>query len=128
MQLLRSLTARLLCVHFGTNMLLALKQPDLTVLNFDMVNPFPYAAAMKPPRNGYPLFYFDGAVSTDPNRVPAPNKLVGNVDYVMVPRLPYKSEQLVIMMALYGTYLKQNYFLYQESMYWDLWKRKEATR
>lgn len=111
----------------GTNLLIALNQPEKTVLSFDMVNPFPYAAQMKPPVNGYPLFYFDGTVSTNPKFLPTPNKFVGNVDYVMVPRLPYKDEQLEIMMNLYGPYLKQNYFILTQSIYWELWKRKKEA-
>ena len=112
----------------GTNLLLTLQQPERTVLNFDMVNPFPYAAAMKPPVKGYPLFYFDGARTTNPTLLPAPKEFVGNVDYVMVPKMPYSNEQLEIMMKLYGAYLKQNYFLYKESIYWDLWKRNMESQ
>lgn len=108
----------------GTNLLLTLKQPERTVLTLDMVNPFPFATAMKPPVKGYPLFWFTGAISTDPNRLPAPGDFVGNADYVMVPRLPYDNEQLVNMMKIYGAYLQQNYFLNKKSIYWDLWERK----
>ncbi len=110
----------------GTNLLVALEQPEKTVLTFDMVNPFPYAAGMKPPANGYPLFWLGGAVSSDPDLLPSPKDFVGSVDYVMVPRLPYDQEQFEIRMKLYGEYLKQNYSVQKESASWYLWKRKDV--
>lgn len=110
----------------GTNLLIALEQPERTVLAFDMVNPFPHAAGMKPPVNGYPLFWLGGSTSSDPNLLPSPKDFVGNVDYVMVPRLPYDAEQFEMRMELYGKYLKQHYFLKVESANWYMWKRKDV--
>lgn len=112
----------------GTNLLITLEQPEQTVLTFDMVNPFPYAAGMKPPVNGYPLFWLGGSISSDPNLLPSPKDFVGNVDYVMVPRLPYDKEQLEIRMKLYGEYLEQHYSLQAETVNWYLWKRKDVGR
>lgn len=112
-------------INDGTNLLIALGQPERTVLTFDMVNPFPHTAGMKPPVKGYPLFWLGGPSSSDPNLLPSPQDFIGRVDYVMVPRSPYDSKQLEIRMQLYGEYLKKHYLLQTESAYWYMWKRKD---
>lgn len=108
----------------GTNLLLSLNHHDHSVLTFDMVNPFPYAADMKPPAYGRPLFWLTGQMSGDPKRLPSPRQFIGDVDYVMVPRTPYDIEQLSNMQRIYGPYLRHNYIVLTESLHWDLWVRK----
>jgi hypothetical protein len=111
----------------GTNMLLALNQHDRSVLTFDMVNPFPYAADMQPPSKGRPLFWLTGAMTSDPGRLPSPEEFFGEVDYVMIPLKPYDPTQLANMQRIYGEYLSENFNMLSESPYWRLWVRRSSV-
>ncbi len=106
-------------INDGIEMLRALDQPNRSVVAFDMVNPFPYAADMRPPVEGVPLFWI-----REGKRLPVPERFLGGVDYVMVPRLPYQPSHLAKMKEVYGTYLRRNYALEKTSRYWNLWMRK----
>lgn len=110
----------------GTNLLISLKKHDQSVLTFDMVNLFPYAADMKPPKFSRPLFWINGPMTADPKRLPTPELFIGDVDYVMVPHKPYKFEQLSNMQRVYGPYLYQNYTVLAESASWQLWARRKS--
>lgn len=103
----------------GTKLLLSLNQHDKSVVTFDMVNPFPYAADMIPPVGGYPLFW---AFLADEAALPSPPTFFRNVDYVMVPHVPYGDDQLSTMTRLYGAYLAGNYTMIDRSLYWTLWE------
>ena len=105
-------------------MLLSLNDHESSVLSFDMVNPFPYAADMRPPKNGYPYFWL-GPRTQDGEFMPSPEAVLSAVDFVMIPRLPYQKYQLSTMLKVYGPFLKQNYTILMELPYWELWKRKQ---
>jgi hypothetical protein len=81
---------------------------------------------MRPPLHGYPQFWIGGPYTQDPNILPKPDELLGDADYVMVPRLPYTAYQLALMMRLYGDALREKYQLLKTSPHWDLWARKSG--
>ena len=106
----------------GTSLLKSIAEPDRSVFTFDVVNPFPYTADMRPPLGGWPQFFIGKPYTTDPNILPSPDRLLGNVDYVMVPK--HTDRQRYLMMKLYGPALREKYQLLKTSLYWDLWMRK----
>jgi hypothetical protein len=110
-------------VKDGIVLLRAVDHRSKTVFTFDAVNPFPYAVEMQPPRNGYPLFWIGGRVTSNPQLLPRPEDLLRDVDLVMVPRLPYSASQLSHMVRIYGSYLTLNYVPLSESTCWELWTR-----
>jgi hypothetical protein len=107
----------------GTNMLLALNQHNRSVITFDQVNPFPYAADMKPPVRGRPLFWLTWAATSDTRLLPSPKQFLGEVDYVMMPLKPQDLKQLSNMNNIYGVYLRDNFKIFSESPSWELWAR-----
>jgi hypothetical protein len=104
----------------GSKKLSALGQFDKSVITFDMVNPFPYTTGMIPPVRGYPLFFIYG-LTINEGLLPTPSQFFGNAYYVMIPVLPINDDQLKIMMRLYGSYLKKNYFIFEKTEYWEIW-------
>jgi hypothetical protein len=110
----------------GANLLQSVHYKNRSVLTFDMVDPFTFALGMVPTRNGYPLFFVGmGMITSDPSLLPRPAQLVADVDFVMVPLLPYSPDTTKNMMLIYGSYLRQNFKLLKGSPHWELWAREE---
>jgi len=108
----------------GTRLVESVASTDQSVFTFDMVNPFPYTAGLRPPLGGHPQFWLGDHYTSDPSILPKPDEILGDADYVMVPTLPYYAEQLEIMMKIYGSALRTNYRLLKVSPHWELWARK----
>ena len=108
----------------GTRLVESVASTDQSVFTFDMVNPFPYTAGLRPPLGGHPQFWLGDHYTSDPSILPKPDEILGDADYVMVPTLPYYAKQLEIMMKIYGSSLRTNYRLLKVSPHWELWARK----
>ncbi len=93
----------------GVNLLRSVDYRGRSVLAFEQVNPFSYALEMRPSRGAFPQFWLGGQITTDAHRLPTPQELFADTDFVMVPRLPYDAPQLTIMMRIYGPYLQEHY-------------------
>ena len=107
----------------GTQLLSSVDYRNHTVFTFDMVNPFTYALNMRPTRDGYPLFWIGGQWSSSADLLPKPEAVLGDADFVMVPRLPIAQQQLQDMQRVYGPYLKEHFIPAKESRHWELWAR-----
>jgi hypothetical protein len=110
----------------GALLLQTVEHAGRSVLTFDMVNPFPYVLGMRPGEHDYPQFWLYGPYSTNAALLPTPEAMLGSVDLVMVPALPYASAQLANMQTLCGAYLRQHFDLAGTSPHWRVWARRPA--
>lgn len=106
----------------GVELLRTTTYRDRTVFVFDVTDPFTFALNMRPTENGYPMLWAGTTLSRDIH--PPAESIFSDVDYVMVPRLPYHQGQLDVMLDIYGDYLKSNYMELKRSPHWGLWGRK----
>jgi hypothetical protein len=56
-----------------------------------------------------------------------PEELLGDADYVMIPRLPRVPATTEFLVRTYTPYLKAHFEQHDQSKYWTLWSRKEAA-
>jgi hypothetical protein len=109
----------------GANLLRSVDYHNRTVFTFDMADLFTYALNMRPTSKGYPHMWVGGAsYTTDAKLLPQPEGLLGDADFIMVPRLPFSVSQFMALMDLYGPYLKSNYVQLKDSSHSELWTRK----
>lgn len=94
-----------------------------SVLVFDEVNPFTYALDMRPIEHGYPQFWLGNGITAKPALLPRSRDFFADADLVMVPKLPYDPNQLMIMERIYGPYLAKHYAVLKQSAHWTLWAR-----
>ena len=106
----------------GTKLLQSVDYAKRSVVTFDEVDAFTYAMDMRPGGNGYPQPW--PPIVPRQELLPPSEALFRDIDFVMIPRLPYDVTQFKSMTTLYGAYLKQNYVRLKESAHWELWKRR----
>ncbi len=97
-----------------------------TVLALAFANPFP-ALLDLPPQPGAYSWIHPGRNFT-PDRAHPPERFLGGVDHLMVPRYPVAPATLSSLVETYGAAIEAEFALLEASPYWRLYARRPAER
>jgi hypothetical protein len=101
------------------------------VLTFDEFNPFNYLLGRPPPRGGFAAAAYDYVFCDTAH--PAANRFLGNAHYVMVRKYaPDGSDVLETgdvqgLMSIYGSALRSQYTLVEQTKHWALWQHNAPS-
>lgn len=110
-------------VNEGIRLLQARSDPSESVATLEQLNPFSYALLRKPAPGGFSFLGF-GYSFNERNR-PAPERLFGGADIVMVPKKHFTDPgQYKAILGTYLPYVKEAFTLAAESPTWWMYRRK----
>jgi len=97
------------------------RRPDDTIMSLDFSNPFSYALGMNPAPGGATTLHYRGNFTDD--RHPAPQRLFGQANLVIVPVVPSDTGLIYSIPRVYGPYLAAHFHPIGESAGWRLYRR-----
>ncbi|HEX8532560.1 MAG TPA: hypothetical protein VF662_00165 [Allosphingosinicella sp.] len=93
-----------------------------TVMGFDTAEPFNAILHRPPPRTG--VSFVDADITISETVHPKAEDLYGDVDVLLVPKMPWKFGTFRLLEQLYGDYVRQHFVLADRSSCWDAYRRK----
>ncbi|HXK05054.1 MAG TPA: hypothetical protein VMS37_21810 [Verrucomicrobiae bacterium] len=107
-------------VNDGLALVAEHRRPGDTIMSLDFSNPFSYALGMPPAEGGSITLHYRGNF-TDAHH-PAPDRLLGHADLVMVAIVPTEPGLAKSIPRIYGPYLAAHFSLIGESRGWRLYR------
>jgi len=107
-------------VNDGLSLVNQHRLPNDTVMSLDFSNPFSYALGMRPAPGGATTLHYRGNFSESHH--PAPERLFGHADLVVVPVTPTEPGLILSVPRIYGPYLAAHFHLVGESQGWRLYR------
>lgn len=93
-----------------------------TVMGLDTTEPFNAVLGRPPPVGG--AAFVDADITIDETVHPTPTEMFGDVDVLLVPKIPWKFSTFKLLTQLYGPYIRQHFVLAGRSSCWDAYRRK----
>lgn len=112
-------------VNDGMELLRRSSGPLETVFSLDFSNVFSFGLQRPPARGGSVCLYYDSNF----NEVvgPPPERIIGEVDLVMVPKDIWDPYAFAHTLQVYGPYLETHYRRVAESRWWVLYRRVDRN-
>src|ERR1051326_7009811 len=112
-------------VNDGLSLINRHRRSNETVMALDFSNPFSYALGLKPAPGGATTLHYRGNFSETHH--PAPDRLFGQANLVVVPLVPSEKELELSIARIYGPYLAAHYHLIGTSDKWRLYRRDQDS-
>jgi hypothetical protein len=112
----------LLTIIEGLDILRTTVSEDDTLFVLDNADPFSVALNLRPTKRGHPLLWATPSM-TQENSLPG-SEMFFDVDFVMVPAVPYNTVTFEVMEGIYGDYLGREFVELKRSPHWSLLTRR----
>lgn len=109
-------------IRDGLNVLSEVETSGKRLIVFDYVTPFTSILSMAPAKGGHTCIDLNRTMC-DADFTP-PDELLGEVDYVMIPKVPCESYTTAFLSRVYGEYLHDHFEPSKSTDFWDLWIRR----
>ena len=99
---------------------------DAIVFPFIWSNPFPFLLVLPPVRHD--VAWWDSERTFNAKFKPAPEVILGGVDYVLVPQGYANPGTEMALSAAYGHRLRTDFRIVENTPHWALWARQDCAR